>query len=319
MKVICLGEVLIDFVCNEKGCDLIKGEQFVKLPGGAPANVAACIARLGGDAEFIGAVGNDAFGTFLTKNLADYNVGINNVIVCDTPTTLAFVSRNEEGDRDFQFFRGADAELLVSDKKLESLIQGNLLHLGSATALLGGTLFDTYMRAATIAKEKGCLISFDPNFRHDLYVSLDSLEAFKNNCYALFSLSEVVKVSDEECQLLCEGDTLTEQCNYLHSLGVKIVLVTMGSKGCFVSAKDQKTQVSAYKTEVVDTTGAGDAFIGAMLYQFSSLLSNEDMSKSVIPKVQFAQKVSALVCAKVGAMSALPTKEKVQQVSLEIL
>lgn len=317
MKVICLGEVLIDFVCSEKGCDLSQGKQFVKLPGGAPANVAACIARLGGDAEFIGAVGNDAFGQFLTRNLAEYHVGINHVSVSDTPTTLAFVSRNDEGDRDFQFFRGADAELLMSDNTLHSLLQGNLLHLGSATALFGGPLFDTYMRAATIAKQQGSVISFDPNFRHDLCVSDEARQAFKNKCHDLFCLADIVKVSDDECQLLCEGETLAEQCNYLHGMGVKIVLVTMGAEGCFVSTESQKNQIPAFKTEVVDTTGAGDAFIGAMLYQFASRLRNENIKESIIPKIQFAQKVSALVCSEVGAMSALPSKEKVMQVRWE--
>jgi fructokinase len=306
MKVICVGEMLIDFVCTDTNAGLVKGYNFVKKPGGAPANVTACIGKLGGDAFFVGAVGRDPFGDYLLKELRHYNVNLDYAFQLPRSTTLAFVSLADDGEREFAFNRGADEQLVLSKNEIDTLLDDSILHLGSATALLGGDLSASYLAIAKAAKQNGNIISFDPNFRIDLWKGRE--EAFKEVCETYFQLADVVKVSDEEMLLLTDQTDTQKGCEYFHARGVKVVLVTLGSKGCLVSQAGAQYVVPAYEVDAVDTTGAGDSFIGGVLFQMAANAPQDDFYASQFRQfVEFAEKVSGQVCSKIGAMTALPT------------
>jgi fructokinase len=232
-------------------------------------------------------------------------------------TTLAFVSLDENGDREFAFNRGADEHLSLSDKVIESLTTNSILHLGSATALLGGLLSNSYYKIAQAAKQKGNLICFDPNFRVDLWKNREV--EFTEACQPYIKIADIIKVSDEELILFSQQQDIHKGCEYFHNLGVKVVLVTLGSDGCLISQNRQQTIVPAYKINVVDTTGAGDSFIGAILFRIAKSAASINFNdQQLIEHIAFAGKVSGLVCSKIGAMSALPSLTEVDSMTFII-
>lgn len=316
-KIVCVGEMLIDFVCLDTNAGLSNGINFIKKPGGAPANVAACIGKLGGVPVIVAAIGNDPFGTYLTNEVADYHVNTNFVETVNIPTTLAFVSLADDGEREFAFNRGADELLHLSEATINILLENAILHLGSATALMGGELALSYRKIALAAKENGNIISFDPNYRVDLWRGNEGI--FRQRCDEYFQIADIVKVSDDELVLLTQSSTMEGGCQILHEKGIKIVLVTLGSKGCFVSQSGQQYLVPAFEINAVDTTGAGDSFIGSVLYKMSNEPQGTDFYASQLREfVEFSEKVSGLVCSKIGAMTALPTQFEVESLKFVV-
>lgn len=316
MNIICIGEMLVDFVCTDKGLGLNNGVNYVRKSGGAPANVAACIAKLGGNVSLVSSVGSDPFGESLISEVQSYNVNTDNVAILPMSTTLAYVSLDENGDREFIFNRGADEHLCISNELLGSLTQDTILHLGSATALLGGALAESYMSIAQEASRKGSVICFDPNFRLDLWKNREY--KFKELCDSYFELADIVKISDEELRLFSEQEDIHKGCDYFHNFGVKVVLVTLGGSGCLISQNGRQTIVPAYKINVVDTTGAGDSFIGALLFKLAGSSPGSDFYFNEIAEfVAFAGKVSGLVCSRIGAMSALPKLYELESMEFE--
>ncbi len=316
MSVICIGEALIDFVCVEP----VRGKEgglYVKKAGGAPANVAAAISLLGGESYFAGALGEDSFGEYLASTMQDAGVHLTFLQRVSSPTTLAFVTLQSDGDREFEFLRGADADYKLESDACLSIAQSSIVHFGSATAFLDGNLLNTYLTVAGYAAESGNIISFDPNYRVNLWGN-DQPE-FKRWCHHMLDLANLVKVSEEELALLTQASSIEEGCKALHKMGVEYVFVTLGPKGCHVSVKEQQVLVPAFHINAIDTTGAGDAFIGALLYSLDqcndvAMLGMNEWQD----KVAFAQKVSAMVCVKNGAMNALPTLDEVSSVELAV-
>lgn len=317
MKIICIGEMLIDFVCTDTNSGLVNGVNYVKKSGGAPANVAACIGKLGGEPVLVGSVGNDPFGEFLIEEVKRYAVNTDHVASLSTSTTLAFVSLGDNGEREFAFNRGADEQLNLDDNTISTLLTDSILHLGSATALLGGELGESYLRIAQQGKNNGNIICFDPNYRVDLWRGRDA--EFRDICNTYFALADIVKVSDEELVLLSQKDDMAEGCQYFHDLGVKVVLVTLGPDGCLISQNGQHYIVPAYEINAVDTTGAGDSFIGAILFQMAKSGPSDNFYHDDFKGfIEFAGKVSGLVCAKIGAMTALPTLPEVNAMTFVV-
>ena len=219
-KVFCIGELLVDFVAENQGSDLSKANEFSKKAGGAPANVACAIVKLGGNSSFIGCVGDDPFGTFLLDVLKNNNVDITLAQRIGTFTTLAFVSLAEDGERDFVFSRGADKELEY-DPRLKKQFKDNIVHFGAATALLGGNLEKAYGHYLFDALTKNAFISFDPNFRGDLWRENEA--SFIKKCMPFVEKSHLCKFSLEEAQLLSGKNDLYEACQFLHNVGTKII------------------------------------------------------------------------------------------------
>ncbi|MDF0707093.1 carbohydrate kinase family protein [Flagellimonas okinawensis] len=312
-KVYCIGEVLIDFVAERQGSDLSKANEFTKKAGGAPANVACAISKLGGNAIFIGCVGKDPFGKFLLETLKNESVDISLTQLSDTFTTLAFVSLSEDGERDFVFSRGADRELSY-DPDLRKSLPGNILHLGAATALLGGPLEKTYAKYLFDGLTKDMFICFDPNFRSDLWKHDE--ESFIKKCMPFVEKSHLCKFSLEEAQLISGKEDLHEACDILHKVGTKIITVTLGKDGTLLSMNGTKKVIPSVKVSPLDTTGAGDAFIGCLLYQISDLGNFDPVFEdfSLVEKmVGLANKAGAITTTNYGAIVALPTKEQLKK------
>ncbi len=314
-NVLCLGELLIDFICSDVSQGLTKGVNFVKKAGGAPANVTAALTKLGGKAYFAGKVGNDNFGEFLKDTLDQAGVDTSMLVMDNNSnTTLAFVSLNEYGERDFIFNRGADELFTWNDLDSEKLKDFNIIHFGSATALLGGPSKDTYLKVIKLASEKQAFISFDPNYRVDLWKDrLDEFIMVSKNC---IKYSDLVKVSDEEIQIITGKRNLEEGVKEFHNLGAKLVAVTLGKDGTLISNGENISIVSSIKIKSIDSTGAGDAFVGAFLYKISkeenpkTLINNFGKIKEM---VLFSNKVGAMACTKLGAIDALPTLKEVER------
>ncbi|MGB5372128.1 MAG: carbohydrate kinase [Flavobacteriaceae bacterium] len=308
--IFCIGELLIDFVAEKQGSDLSKAEVFVKKPGGAPANVACAIAKLGGHSKFVGSVGNDPFGSYLLEVLKQNHVDISLVQRVKTFTTLAFVSLTEDGERDFVFSRGADKELEY-DPELKKSIKGNILHLGAATALLGGGLEKAYGRYFFDALTLNAFISFDPNFRGDLWLGEEN--KFVKKCMPFIEKADLGKFSLEEAQLLTGKSDLHECCDVLHELGTKIITITMGEKGTLLSTKEGRRIVPSIPVTPVDTTGAGDAFIGCLLYQISKLIDTNEIFSNLdrlVGMVENANKAGAITTTNYGAIPSLPDQKQ---------
>lgn len=227
------------------------------------------------------------------------------------PTTLAFVSLKANGERDFIFNRGDDAFLVEEELDKSKLNDASIHHFGSATALLNAPFQTTYLNTMRTAKNGGKFIFFDPNFRKDLWK--ETVPFFIDLAKQGIALADFVKASVEELKMITGITELSEGTESLNRLGAKIVAVTLGKEGTYISNGQQLEIVSSIKVKSFDSTGAGDAFVGATIYQFSKVnpkLVVEDfyLLKKVIA---FSNKVGALVCTKVGAIAALPSLEEI--------
>lgn len=307
-EVFCIGELLIDFVAENQGSNLSLAKEFTKKAGGAPANVACAISKLGGKSAFIGCVGDDPFGTFLLEVLENENVNISLAQRSETFTTLAFVSIDEDGERDFVFSRGADKELKYHPE-IKKNFNKNMVHFGAATALLGGNLEEAYGRFLFDALTQKAFISFDPNYRVDLWKNKTDL--FIKKCMPFVEKSNLCKFSLEEARLISGKENILEASEFLHETGTQIVTITLGSEGTFVSSQNHSHTIPSVKVKPVDTTGAGDAFIGCLLKQISvldktdNILSDADLLYEMI---SMANKAGALTTTNYGAIKSLPTQ-----------
>nr|WP_299534006.1 carbohydrate kinase [Ulvibacterium sp.] len=310
-SIYCIGELLIDFVAEAQGNDLSKANTFTKKPGGAPANVACAISKLGGKSKFIGSVGLDPFGTFLLQVLKENNVDVSLAQRCKTFTTLAFVSLAKDGERDFVFSRGADKKLKY-DSSAKRNFKGNMVHLGAATALLGGGLEEAYGRYFFDALTQDSFISFDPNYRADLW--RDAEETFVKKCMPFIEKSQLCKFSLEEAQLLSGKEDLEACCDFLHDVGTQIITITLGGEGTLLSTKGMRKTIPSIPVSPLDTTGAGDAFIGCLLYQISALdnpsrvLDDFEILTKMIEKANVA---GAITTTGFGAIPSLPSYKEV--------
>ena len=312
-KIFCIGEALIDFICKDIDTPLKNGVNFVKKAGGAPANVAASIVKLGGSASFCGKVGSDAFGQFLVDEMTSHGIDCSQVVMdSKLPTTLAFVSLKADGERDFEFFRGADGALRSDEIASDVLEKYDIFHFGSATGLLDGEFKEAYMELLKNAKANDKLVSFDPNFRDLLWK--EDKELFIGRVKACLPYVDLIKMSEEEASILFNKEDKSEVAKVVHSFGVKCMTITCGKKGTFVSIDDTEELVPSIPIKSIDSTGAGDAFIGALLYKLSfqenskSALKN---AKEIMAYIAFSNKVGAITCTKIGAMESVPTIDEI--------
>lgn len=310
--VVALGELLIDFTpagSSENGNVL-----FECNPGGAPANVLACLAKLNKQTSFIGKVGDDQFGYFLREVLIDNGISTEGLVM-DTQvnTTLAFVHLQEDGERSFSFYRkpGADTNLKPEEVK-DAMLNTRIFHFGSLS------LTDEPARSATIAalryaKAKNVLVSYDPNLRPPLWSDLDEAKA---QILRVMDQVDIVKISGEELAFLtgCEDIQLGSE-KLCQEYGLRMLLVTLGKAGCYYQLGDLSGRVSGFEVETIDTTGAGDAFLGGMLFQI--LERDKDLTKwtaeDISTSVQFANAIGALVTTKKGAIPAMPNRSEIDQ------
>ena len=307
-KVFCIGELLIDFIGKDRGMCLKNGVNFEKKAGGAPANVGAAVCKLGGESYFLGQVGKDSFGEFLVDMLK--SIGINTEMTkMDGYTTLAFVAIDENGERDFEFHRGSDGDYAFNNIDLNKIEKDDVIHFGSATGFLEGELRETYFKLLEFGRENGNFISFDPNYR-DMLIKEESLEGFIEDCKKFISFCDFLKLSDEEIKLITKEEELEAGIKKLHSLGAKIVAVTLGGKGTLLSNGSSLEIVPSIKIAQVDSTGAGDAFVGAVLKKVSEIKNKKDLDLNSWKEIiSYGNKVGALTCTNYGAIDAIPREE----------
>jgi fructokinase len=312
IDVTALGEILIDF--TSAGTSAAGQVLYERNPGGAPANVAAAVARLGGKSAFIGKTGNDVFGNFLRETLDTCGIqtrGMRTALA--QPTTLAFVTLAEGGERSFSFYRnpGADTQLAPEDLDDEILRTSLFLHVGSLS------LTHEPARAATLAaiqtvKDAGGYISYDPNWRAPLWKDEETgIRMMKS----LLPVADMVKVSDEELALLFGTEDYSAGAGHILEQGVRLVLVTLGAKGVFYRTRTAEGIVGVPLVAAMDTTGAGDAFVGGLLYRFSRTPARmKPFTKSkdeLEADLHFANAVASLCVTKRGAIPAMPALQEV--------
>ena len=265
MDVVALGELLIDFTCASTDGDGYP--TMVAHPGGAPANFLAALTKFGAKTAMIGKVGTDAFGKMLLGTLEKAGIGTQGMIASeDVFTTLAFVTLDEQGDREFSFSRkpGADTCITFEEVALDLVDQTKVFHFGTLSLTDEPARSATYQTVA-YAKKQGKLITYDPNLRKPLWRSLESA---KEQMLWGLTQADVVKISDEEVEFLFAMDPEEGAAHILNHFGVKLVLVTCGAEGCYFQNREAVGKVPGLKNiPVMDTTGAGDIFGGSAVWK----------------------------------------------------
>lgn len=309
MSVVSFGELLIDFVALESGVTVGEASGFVKAPGGAPANVAVAVARLGCESAFIGQVGDDPFGHFLAGVLRADGVDTTGLThTSEAMTALAFVSLREDGERSFSFYRKPSADMLqtVDDVRFDVIDKAKIFHYGSIT-LIAEPAKSALLKAAEYASQKeGMLVSYDPNLRLSLW---ESVEAAKAGMLAGMDYANLLKVSDEELEFLTGGNDVTP----LWRDKMQMILVTHGAAGSTLYTRDQSFTAPGYKVSPVDTTGAGDTFVAGIL---CGILDYEDAEGGYLAHIdailRFANAAAAMTTTVKGAIPGMPTREQVK-------
>ena len=314
-RVISIGEALIEFIPNQKGCELKNVLGFERVAGGAPANVSAVVAKLGGKSNFISKLGKDAFGNHIIEVLKEANVNVDYVLRSDKANTgLAFVSLKEDGNRDFSFYRNPSADMLLeeSEVKKEWFEDCHSMHFCSVD-LIECPMKYAHKKAIEFALENKSIISFDPNVRLPLW---DSEDACRDAIMEFLPLAHVVKISDEELEFVTGYDNMDEAKEVLFKGNVNMVLFTKGKDGAEAYTKDRVVKIPGNIVDVVDTTGAGDSFIGSFLFKLLEDDVNMEQLNSISDEklreyLTFANAYAAYSTTKKGAIGSYATLDEI--------
>ncbi len=309
--LVSLGELLIDF--TPVGTSQNGNPIFERNPGGGPANLACAYARLGGNAGFIGKVGDDNFGRALKQVLTQNGIQTEHLVLSpDYQTTLAFVHLDDQGDRSFSFYRRQGADTMLSLAEVdENAFDGAKFFFFSSVLMTGGPSRKTSFALAERAAGKGLTVVFDPNLRMNLW---DSEEDAKACSLKAMELADIVKISEEELVFLTGESNLDKGAEKLwDTYDFKLLLVTLGKKGCFaLNGRDKVSHPGFPEVKTIDTTAAGDSFTGGFLYYLTAHPGLELSGEELLKALEFANAVGSLTTTKKGAISALPTLEEVE-------
>ena len=308
IDVAAIGELLIDFTPGE-------GEwSFVAHPGGSVANFLAQIAVLGKKTAFMGMVGRDQFGEYLHDTLKTVGVGTQGLKMNpDVGTTLAFVHINAQGDRSFTFYRRPGADMMFTDQDIDYGVidEAPFFHF-AGVSLTKEPMRQATFTAVTYAKERGKVISFDPNYRWNLWDDEETaIEVLRRGV----PLCDLIKVSDEEALMITGKQTVEEAAAELMKMGPQLVLVTLGAKGCNCYHKNLSAHFDTYDTKVVDTTGSGDSFFGAVVSRLSEIKTPIDRltAEQLADMVEFGNAAGSCCAAGYGAIPSLCGEEKIRR------
>jgi fructokinase len=307
--LITCGEILVDFVSTQPGLALIDAPSFTRAAGGAPANVAVGAARLGLSSGFMGMVGDDVFGHFLAQTLRHNSVDTSALhFTAEARTPLAFVSLRDDGDRDFIFYRNPGADMLFSPEHVapDYISQGKIFHYGSISLSAERSMAAT-LYAVELARKHGLVTSYDPNLRLNLW---PSEEAARDGIRLGWGHANVVKVSEEELFFLTSISEPERAARSLWHDDLKLMVVTLASRGSLYFTPTSSGAVPGFDVPVADTTGAGDAFLAALLYK---LYPSLDAVRAGHPGVRlldealrFANAAGAITTTRPGAIPSLP-------------
>ena len=310
LDVVALGELLIDFTpagLSETGMRL-----FEQNPGGAPANMLTAVSRSGLKTAFIGKIGADMHGDFLRSVLESVPIDTSGLITDDGFfTTMAFVSLSITGERSFSFARkpGADTKLTFEEINQKLLTDTKIFHVGSLS------LTDEPARSATfeavkIAQKAGAIISYDPNYRAPLW---ENVEKAMEMMRIMSQFADVMKISDEETSLLTPYNDPLEAASYLVDEGRKLVVVTLGERGALAVSRAGYVEIPGFKSNVVDTTGAGDSFWGGLLARF--LTQDIDLDNintgQMYDIARFGNAVASICIERRGGIVSIPTSDEI--------
>lgn len=304
MSVVSFGELLIDFVAQQHGVSVGEAFSFQKAPGGAPANVAVAVSRLGHNSAFLGQVGDDPFGHYLAEVLEAEGVDTGGLrFSAVARTMLAFVSLRADGERSFVFYRHPSADMLMrpEDVALNALDGKKIFHYGSITMISEPSRSAT-LAALQAAQARGLLISYDPNLRLSLWPDAD---AARTGMLAGLDYAHILKISDEELEFLTGGHDVTP----LWRPHMQMITVTQGARGATAYTRSQQVDAPGFSVRTLDTTGAGDGFVAGLLV---SILEYGDSYAEHLEKIlRFANAVGALTTTQYGAIPALPSRAAV--------
>ena len=307
--IMAIGEMLVDFTAvTEENGDIF----YKQNPGGAPANVAVMTAKLGVSSGFIGKMGKDMFGTYLKETLENEGVDTKGVkLDKGYSTTLAFVRKNEDGDRDFVFYRNnsADLNLSYSEVNLKLIDSCKLLHFG-ALLLTSEPSKSAVINTVEYAKQQGKIITYDPNWREHLWSSrAEAVKAMRS----VLRYVDIIKVSELELQIITDSGNLLPSIAKLLNEGVKVVCITQGAKGCIIATRKGIERFPTFDVETIDTLGAGDSFFGAFISRI--IKSGKTMDELDMDDLRefavYANACGSLSSTKVGAIPAMPTHEEI--------
>ncbi len=311
MKITSIGELIVDFTPAGKS----NGDNplYEMNCGGACANVAAAAAKLGAEAVFAGKVGKDVFGEFLVQRLTESGVNTEYMIADDRyDTTLAFVHLNDMGDRSFHFVRnpGAETRLVFNDIPKAMLEDTDILHFGSIP-LTHEPSRSTIMQIAKKAYDAGKIVSFDPNLRRPLWNDLYEAREVLLSC---LRFSHILKVSEKELEFLTGISTLKKATEYLSDkYGLQMILVTLGKDGVYCKHGEETYSLPAFeKIQPIDTTGAGDCFIGAFLRCVSEYGMGAMYGETLKNVLRFANIAAGLSTAGKGTIASFPDETTVK-------
>lgn len=313
-KLLAIGEALVDFIPFHDEIKVGESPIYEAITGGAPVNVCCAYAKLGGCASLVTQVGEDHFGDMIFKDLASFNVDTQYVSrTSKANTCLAFVALDDQGERSFTFYRGPSADMLLDPKYIqpEQFEDVHILHFCSVS--LGDyPMGYAHERAIKFAKQKKTLISFDPNIRLNLW---DDEEALRKIIWEYIPYTDILKLSSDELTFITGEYDITEALPRFFRSGVKIILYTKGEKGAEVYTKNTFAISEGLKVDAIDTTGAGDAFAGAFLFQLScndvttenlSNLSRDELGEML----EFSNRYSAFSVQSSGATASYPTLDQ---------
>ncbi len=311
--IVCLGEALIDFVAGEPTASVEAATTFHKAAGGAPANVAVGLARLGERVAFVGKVADDGFGRFLRTTLEQAGVDVTGLVTDGRARTpLAFVGAGTTTERAFVFYHQgmADTALRTSDLNRPLIVNAPIFHFGSVT-LSAEPGRSATLAAAALARDRGAMVSFDPNVRLELWEEPGEALRTIRQC---LSIAHLVKVSLEEAAWLSGEAAVTAAATNIRTLGPRLVVVTLGAHGAYYQTASGDGTVEGFVVDTIDSTGAGDAFVAALLAEFAQAVDPVEALEDgpVIRRaVGLANAAGALATTAYGAIPSLPTSSSI--------
>lgn len=297
-KIWVTGDAVVDLIPDTDST-------YLKCPGGAPANVAVAISRLGGNSAFFGRVGQDPLGRFMKATLAEEQVNTDYMLLDEAQrTSTVIVDLDDSGERSFTFMVKPSADQFLIPADIPEFAQGEWLHVCSI-ALANEPSRSSTLKAMQDIKAAGGFVSFDPNLREEVWANPEELKPVVRQA---IELADVVKFSDDELLFLTDTDSLEAGLEAIKAFNNTLVLITQGAKGALVVFEGEQELIAGQAVKPIDTTGAGDAFVGGLLARLAQ--HNEWANKEAIHSaVNWANGCGALATTQKGAMTALPTQD----------
>ncbi|WP_337546573.1 carbohydrate kinase [Holdemanella biformis] len=313
-KLLAIGEALIDMIPSNTG-RIMNVNSFIPKVGGAPLNVCGAYTKLGGFSNIITMLGNDPFGDKIVAELKEYGIGVDYIRRTNKAnTSLAFVTLDENGNRDFSFYRNPGADMLMSENDIDKTWFSDAFALHFCSVSLGDfPMRKAHNKAIKYSKENGLIVSFDPNVRLPLF---DDHEYLKNVIHEYIQYADILKISDEEVEFIFGNKDIEENLDYLFDQGVKLLVYTSGKDGAVAYTNNVVAHSKGIKVNAVDTTGAGDGFIGCLLYQMAK--ENVDLEQiNILTEEQLktyldlSNKFCSISVTKEGAIASYPRAKEI--------